>query len=43
MGDKDRLQQIIWNLLTNAVKFTPKKGRVHVVIQADRFSRQQST
>jgi PAS domain S-box-containing protein len=33
MGDKDRLQQIMWNLLTNAVKFTPKKGRIHVVIK----------
>ncbi|HUP66010.1 MAG TPA: HAMP domain-containing sensor histidine kinase [Thermoanaerobaculia bacterium] len=34
-GDRHRLKQVVWNLLTNAVKFGEPGGRIEVVLRGD--------
>jgi signal transduction histidine kinase len=37
-GDLDRLQQVVWRIVSNAIKFTPEKGHVAILLERTKSS-----
>jgi PAS domain S-box-containing protein len=33
IGDSQRLQQVVWNVVSNAIKFTPRDGQIRVTLK----------
>jgi hypothetical protein len=36
IGDEHRLQQVVWNLLANSVKYTPRDGAIELAVRRDK-------